>query len=488
MVGDARAYAATLAVLEQRRALAPQAALAATGGNLIERIRRLTTEPRRARTSAAPAVSAGIMLVLFAAALAAWPAKAPVERRPRTALPVAGAALQTSPAAQDQLVAFRAAAADAQDQLVAFRAAAADAQQTPAAPMTGQERRAKEKALREELATPFRKWLAEDVAYIIADEERAAFLRLQTDGEREQFIENFWLRRDSTPGTIENEFKEEHYRRIAYANEHYASGIPGWKTDRGRVYITYGPPDEIEDHSSIGSETYPFQQWRYRYIEGIGTNIIIEFVDPTRSGEYRMTVDPSMVALAATRRPDQFVKTSVSQDGAVVIGVHGRPSTAQPGVIAAGDTLSLGLSSTGGPPNAAAGNRILTPLATVRSDGVISVPFAGDVLAAGLTPSQLDAALVPALSGRPIQQTRGVQILQLVTVQVPLDFPYRFHVFGELTTPSQKIVQTFEVAVNKQQAVSRVIPLAPGSYRLTVVVKNQMSGVTRNSALDFTVD
>ncbi len=104
---------------------------------------------------------------------------------------------------------------------------------------------------------------------------------------------------------IENEFKEEHYRRIAYANEHFASGIPGWKTDRGRIYITYGPPDEIEDHSSGGfyerppeegggeTSTFPFQQWRYRYIEGIGNNIIIEFVDPTMSGEFRMTMDPS---------------------------------------------------------------------------------------------------------------------------------------------------------------------------------------------------
>ena len=126
-----------------------------------------------------------------------------------------------------------------------------------------------------------------------------------TDEEREQFIEQFWLRRDPTPDTVENEFKEEHYRRIAYANEHYASGIPGWKTDRGRIYITYGPADEIESHPSGGTyerppeegggetSTFPFEQWRYRYIEGVGTNIIIEFVDPTMSGEYHMTMDPS---------------------------------------------------------------------------------------------------------------------------------------------------------------------------------------------------
>jgi GWxTD domain-containing protein len=171
--------------------------------------------------------------------------------------------------------------------------------------MTEKQRKKQEKKLQKELETPYKKWLNEDVAYIITDEEKQAWKRLATDDERQQFIEQFWLRRDPTPDTEENEFKEEHYRRIAYANEHYASGIPGWKTDRGRIYITFGPPDEIEDHSSGGTyerpmeegggetSTYPFQQWRYRYIDGIGTNVIIEFVDPTMSGEFHMTMDPS---------------------------------------------------------------------------------------------------------------------------------------------------------------------------------------------------
>ena len=168
------------------------------------------------------------------------------------------------------------------------------------------EQKKREAKLKKELETPYRKWLNEDVAYIITDEERAAFKRLQTDEEREQFIEQFWLRRDPTPDTVENEFKEEHYRRIAYANEHYASGIPGWKTDRGRIYIIYGPPDEIEvaslrrhlraahrKRAAAKPPPIPFEQWRYRYIEGIGNNIIIEFVDTTMSGEYHMTMDPS---------------------------------------------------------------------------------------------------------------------------------------------------------------------------------------------------
>src|SRR6202049_4330505 len=170
---------------------------------------------------------------------------------------------------------------------------------------TAKAKKKQQKDLEKELGTPYKKWLNEDVVYIISPEERESFLRLQTNEEREQFIENFWLRRDPTPDTVENEFKDEHYRRIAYANEHFSSGIPGWKTDRGRIYIMYGPADEIESHPSGGTyerppeegggttSTYPFEQWRYRYIEDVGSDIIIEFVDPTMSGEYRMTMDPS---------------------------------------------------------------------------------------------------------------------------------------------------------------------------------------------------
>ncbi len=177
--------------------------------------------------------------------------------------------------------------------------------ETNAKGLSAKELKKKEAALRKELETPWKKWLDEDVTFIISDEEKKAFKALNTDEEREQFVEQFWLRRDPTPDTDENEFKEEHYRRIAYANEHFASGIPGWRTDRGRTYIQWGPPDEIEAHSSGGSynrpmsegggetQTFPFEQWRYRYLDGIGQNIILEFVDTSMSGEYRLTMDPS---------------------------------------------------------------------------------------------------------------------------------------------------------------------------------------------------
>ncbi len=172
-------------------------------------------------------------------------------------------------------------------------------------PLSEKQRKQREKALKQELSKTYKKWLNEDVAYIITPEERQAFLQLSNDEERDQFIEQFWLRRDPTPDTAENEFKEEHYRRIAYANEHFAAGIPGWKTDRGRIYIIWGKPDEIESHPSGGmyqrdqaegggtTSTYPFERWRYRYLEGIGNEVILEFVDQCMCNEYRLAMDPN---------------------------------------------------------------------------------------------------------------------------------------------------------------------------------------------------
>ena len=240
--GDAREYAAALTALEENRWAANEMALAATGGNLMKRIRRLldpSTLREGPRVFLTPVLSAGILAITAAFALTAW--------QPATA--------QTQSAAQ---------------------------------------------------ATPWERWVKEDVAYIITDEERSAFNNLHSDDERGAFIEQFWARRNPVPGTAENQFKAEHYRRIAYTNAHYSDrqGLPGWKTDRGRIYITYGPPDEIDSHPSGGSytrppedgggnvTTYPFEDWVYRYIEGIGTNIKIEFADRERTGEFHMTMDP----------------------------------------------------------------------------------------------------------------------------------------------------------------------------------------------------
>jgi GWxTD domain-containing protein len=157
--------------------------------------------------------------------------------------------------------------------------------------------------VKSELKESYKRWRNTDVAYIITKDERRAFDALTTDEERENFIENFWRRRDPNPDTEENEYREEYYERIAYANEHYSSGIPGWKTDRGRIYIAWGKPDSVESHPSGGAydrpsyegggstSTYPFEVWFYRHLDGVGEGIEIEFVDPTGTGEYRIARD-----------------------------------------------------------------------------------------------------------------------------------------------------------------------------------------------------
>src|SRR5580698_7044950 len=172
-------------------------------------------------------------------------------------------------------------------------------------PLSDKEKIAQQKALRQELKGVYKKWVDEDVRWIITDQEMQAFKSLSNDEERDQFIENFWLRRNPNPDSPENEYREEHYARIAYANEHFAAGKPGWRTDRGHIYIAYGKPDNIDSHPSGGSydrpmeegggntSTFPFEIWHYRYLEGIGDNIDIEFVDSCMCGDYHMTIDRS---------------------------------------------------------------------------------------------------------------------------------------------------------------------------------------------------
>jgi GWxTD domain-containing protein len=215
--GDAHQYALALAELEQTRWSAREPAVAATGGNLVKRIRRLLY-PGSPNGAWTPLFAAIILIATTAAAVFAWPQQG--------------------------------------------------------ADSTG--------------ASPYDKWLNQDVVYIINDQERAAFARLTTDEERQKFVEQFWLRRDPTPGTAQNEFKEEHYRRIEYANQRFrtASGQPGWQTDRGHMYVVYGPPDELEDHPQ-GVRT-GYQIWLYHHVEGVGDNVTITFVDRTGTRDYRL--------------------------------------------------------------------------------------------------------------------------------------------------------------------------------------------------------
>jgi GWxTD domain-containing protein len=377
--------------------------------------------------------------------------------------------------------------------------------ETTSRPMTDKERKAKEKQLRKELATPYRKWLNEDVTYIITDEERSAFMRLQTDEEREQFIENFWLRRDPTPDTVENEFREEHYRRIAYANEHFASGIPGWKTDRGRIYITYGPPDEIDDHSSGGTyerppeegggetSTYPFQQWRYRWIDGVGTNVIIEFVDPTMSGEFHMTMDPS----------EKDALLYVPNAGLTVLEQMGISDKTQRFNNTDGTHLAQPM---GGQPESMNEFTRLEQFVNLQKPPKIKFTDLEAKVDSRITydilPMKVRVDFFPVTDAS-VMTYVSVQFdnkdLQLKTKDGVSDA--NVHLYGDFKTISGKIVQTFEedmqitggpqqYRTDWQQRKSigqKIVPLKPGVYRLDVVCKDVTSGFANNYTKTVTV-
>jgi GWxTD domain-containing protein len=365
--------------------------------------------------------------------------------------------------------------------------------ETVARPMTEKERKKKEEKLRKELETPYRKWLNEDVAYIITDEERQAFKRLQTDEEREQFIEQFWLRRDPTPDTVENEFKEEHYRRIAYSNENFASGIPGWKTDRGRIYITYGPPDEKETHPSGGTyerpidegggttSTFPFEQWRYRYIEGVGTDINIEFVDPSMSGEYRMTMDPS------------------EKDALLYVPGAGLTMMEQMGMASKDDRFNRSDGTHLGVPVGQESEKMnefsrLEQFAKLQRPPVVKFK---DLEAA--VNSRISYNILPMKVRADFFPLTEASVLTFVTLQFD-NKDLQFHakdgvqkaavnIFGKVSTMTRRIVTNFEDTVEvtsppeylqqtaqRKSIYNKSVPLAPGTYRLNVVAKDVIGG------------
>ncbi len=364
----------------------------------------------------------------------------------------------------------------------------------PATPqkLTKEQKKKMGKALKE-LDAQYKQWLGEDVVYIISPEERTAFLQLSTSEEREQFIEQFWLRRSSNPDLPENDFKEEHYRRIAYANEHYASGIPGWKTDRGRTYIIWGPADEVDSHPTGGTydrpmeegggstSTYPWETWRYRYLEGIGNNVIIEFVDPSGSGEYHMTMDPS----------EKDALLHVPGAGLSLLESMGMASKTDRFTRSDGTNLPKTL---GGEPASMNEFTRLEQFAKVQQAPAVKFKDLEALVTSRIVRDQVHFAW-----RTDYLKVTNDTVLVPVTVQVPnsqLSFKAKdgvhsatLNVFGRVSTLTGRVVQTFEEAVSRdfpdslfQQSVKlqsiyqKAVPLRPGLYRLDLVIKDVQSG------------
>lgn len=360
----------------------------------------------------------------------------------------------------------------------------------------------KPRNVKPELKKAYKDWLEKDVTYVITDEERKAFKKLATDDERERFIEEFWRRRDPDPDTDENEFKEEYYERIAYANEHFASGIPGWKTDRGRIWIMYGKPDERETHPMGGSydrpsyqgggntSTYPFEVWFYRYLAGVGSGIEIEFVDPTGSGEYRIA-----------RNPDE-------KDAMLNVPGAGLTLSEQLGLSSKADRIT----GAGGLGSQGYQREQDSPFARLQLLADLSRPPAvkfNDLASNVNTPTIEDNPLNFDLRVDFFRQSdeRVITALTIQTSNKDLVFQdsgglqqARINIFGRITSVAGRRAGIFEDPVittatteelsdakDRKSAYQKAIPLAPGTYKVDVIVRDVASGATGVRHQGFTV-
>ena len=365
-------------------------------------------------------------------------------------------------------------------------------QDNTAKPFTKKEARKREQKLSKELGPAYGDWLGNQVPDIITEEERRAFLELSTNEEREQAIEIFWNRRNPHPESPENSFREEHYRRLAYADEHFASGIPGRKTDRGHIYILWGPPDEIESHPTGGtyerapgqgggsSNAYSWELWRYRHLEDVGKNIEIEFIDPTNSGEYRLTMDPcekDALAHVPGAGPSLGEQMGLSSKASRFSNSNGNTCPMPLGGLSAGTNELDAIDRNFRLQRPPAHFKDLEPLVSVRVvHNQIHLDYRMDFL----------------------RVTTGT-VLVPITVQIPngdLSFQSKqgvhsavLELYGRVTTPGGVVVQTFEDLISRDFPESlfrpslslssiyqKSIPLRSGLYRLDLVVKDTQSG------------
>ena len=362
----------------------------------------------------------------------------------------------------------------------------------------------KARNVKPELKEAYKRWLNTDVAYIITKEEKRAFQALQTDEERENFIENFWRRRDPNPDTEENEYREEYYERIAYANQHFTSGIPGWKTDRGRIYIAWGKPDSIESHPSGGAydrpsyegggstTTYPFEIWFYRHLDNVGDGIEIEFVDPTGTGEYRIA------------------RNANEKDALLMVPGAGLTTAEQLGLSDKGDRIS-GY-------NGASGTNFMreqdTPFRRLEIITALQRPpqvkFSDLAGLAGGDSGVLDNNPLPFDLRVDFFRQSEDRVIATFTVQADnreLQFKdegglqtARMNIFGRITAVSGKRSGIFEDSVttnatteelielrDRRSVYQKAVALTPGTYKVDVVVRDVGTGNRGVVSQGFTV-
>ncbi|MGO9433706.1 MAG: GWxTD domain-containing protein [Terracidiphilus sp.] len=357
-------------------------------------------------------------------------------------------------------------------------------------PRSDKEQQQAQKAVRQELKGAYKSWLDQDVAYIISDEERKAFRNLSNDEERDSFIEQFWLRRNPNPDSPDNEFREEHYRRIAYANEHYAAGKPGWKTDRGHIYIAFGAPDSIDSHPSGGSyqrpidegggetSTFPFEVWHYRYLEGVGDNIDIEFVDTCMCGDYHFTIDRG------------------EKDALLHVPGMGATQWEEMGMAKKADRFKGGFENLGTGPLSSSQSSKEFDRIELASKLFAPPPVKFKDLDNFISEHKLiTGPIFPFDVRTDFVKVTDNTVLVPVTIQIKnrdITFVTKdgvakgvVDILGKVTTITHKTVQTFESTVEVEQPAElleksldrksiywQAVPLLPGLYRLDIAIKD----------------
>jgi len=344
--------------------------------------------------------------------------------------------------------------------------------------------------VKKELKGAYKTWLEQDVSYIISDEERKSFKSLSNDEEREAFIEQFWLRRNPNPDTPDNEFREEHYRRIAYANEHFAAGKPGWKTDRGHIYISFGKPDSIESHPSGGSynrpidegggetSTFPFEVWHFRYLEGVGDNIDVEFVDTCQCGDYHFTIDRG------------------EKDALLRVPGAGQTQWEEMGMAKKADRFNGGMEHLGTGPLASSQQSKQFDRIELSAKLFAPPPVKFKDLDNFISEhTLLNGPIFPFDVRTDFIKVTENTVLVPITLQIKnrdVTFVTKqgvakgvVNILGKVTTLTHKTVQTFEDTVEIQQPAEllqktldrqsiywKALPLLPGLYRLDIAIKD----------------
>jgi GWxTD domain-containing protein len=354
--------------------------------------------------------------------------------------------------------------------------------------------------VKQELKKAYVEWI-NDVDIILTQSERDAWKKLATDEEREQFIKIVWDSRDPNPDTEENEFKEQFYERIAYANEHFTSGKAGRLTDRGRIYIKFGKPDEIESHPAGGTyerqpwegggstSTYPFERWFYRNIPNVRSGVELEFVDPTGTGEYRLARNPdekdALIHVPGAGPTIDELYGFGRSDRVANLGGFGRVNYTR-----AQDSPF----------------EVMDLLYSLERDQPVARNLVGTTIP---TPIVDDNAISFETQLNYFRQSDN-RVLTVLTVQTDndqlsftnnggLETAY-LNIFGWITTVAQRRAGKFEDSVTtsataeelstiraRKSAYARTFILEPGRYKVDVIVRDTKSGAAGMRQVGFVV-